>query len=260
MSALSQPLSRALTPKRSGMLPAALLTIGLLVAIVAALMGFIESRRTERIVIATTMIPYGQQIQISDLTVIEAPLHRPLQLAGMADPQLVVGRWAAREIGPNDLLQPGMLLQEAPDQPVFPNGRRLEPNMVPIPFPVGPVGPLSDRDVLNIGFVASNPALCVQSYGQADGTQAYTCRWLTAVPILYIDGATAYLPLTPYQAQALRVLQAEGVQFFAERYGSGSDALPPIERMRTSDLDASKLLAPAPTLVPAVQESDRPQP
>jgi Flp pilus assembly protein CpaB len=86
MSSLSQPLGQVLTPKKSNLVPALLLVLGLVIALSAATYGYIESRRTEKVVIAVRSIPYGQPITADDLGTIELPLHRPVQLAGMGDP------------------------------------------------------------------------------------------------------------------------------------------------------------------------------
>ena len=99
MSSLSQPLGQVLTPKKSNLVPALLLILGLIIAVSAATYGYIESRRTEQVIIAVRSVPFGQQITADDLGTIELPLHRPAQLAGIGNPDLVVGKWAAREIG-----------------------------------------------------------------------------------------------------------------------------------------------------------------
>src|SRR5262245_3003952 len=111
-----------------------LLIVGMVIALGAATYGYLESRRTENVVIAVRDIPYGHQIVADDLGTIELPLHRPVQLAGMVDPNAIIGTWAARTIGPNDVIQPTMLLAAAPDQPVYPSGQKLDKDTVPIPF------------------------------------------------------------------------------------------------------------------------------
>ena len=126
MSSLSQPLGQVLTPKKSNLAPALLLILGIVIALSAASYGYLESRRTETVIVAVRSVPFGQQVTADDLGTIELPLHRPIQLAGMADANAVVGKWAAREIGPNDLLQPTMLLDRAPSQPVYPSGQQLD--------------------------------------------------------------------------------------------------------------------------------------
>src|SRR2546421_897876 len=123
---LSQPLGQVLTPKKSNLVPALLLILGVIIALSAATYGYIESRRTEKVIIAVRSVPFGQQITADDLGTIELPLHRPVQLAGIGDPTMIIGKWAAREIGPNDLLQGNMLLDTAPDQPVYPSGVKLD--------------------------------------------------------------------------------------------------------------------------------------
>jgi hypothetical protein len=244
MALRNLPLSQALNPRRPNIAPALLLALGLIVALGAATFGFVESRRTERVVIALRAVPYGHQIAAEDVGVVELPLHRPAQLTGIADPAAVVGRWAAREFGPNDLLQPAMLLDAPPDQPVYPNGRRLAHNAVPLPFPVTALGPLTDRDRVNIGFIADDPALCRpgDSGAPSDPDLPYACRFMTGVPVLYIEGGTAYLEVTPYQAHAVWALQGAGVQLWGERYGASSDPLPGMERLDASQIDLNQLV------------------
>jgi hypothetical protein len=243
MSITSQPLSQALNPRRASMLPTLLLVAGMLVALGAAAYGYIESRRSETVVIAARPIPYGRQIVAEDLATIELPLHRPAQMTGIGDASMIVGRWAAREIGADDLLRPAMLLDAPPDQPVFPNGRRLERNHVPLPFPTTSIGPLSDRDLVNIGFIADDARLCAGGGDPLSG-RAYACRFLTGVPVLYVESGTAYLEVTPYQAHAIWALQAAGVQLWGERYGRASDALTPVESLDASAIDQRRLAAP----------------
>jgi SAF domain len=156
MSTLSQPLGQVLTPRKSNLAPALLLILGLIIALSAATYGYIESRRTEKVIIAVRSVPYGQQFTADDLGTIELPLHRPIQLAGIANPNQVIGTWAAREIGPNDIVQPTMLLATAPDQPVYPSGQKLDRDTVPIPFSTETIGPLTYRDVVNVGTTRSS--------------------------------------------------------------------------------------------------------
>ncbi len=88
---LSQPLGQVLTPKQSNLAPAMLLVLGAIIALSAATCGLIEGRRTEQVIIAVRAVPYGQQIGADDLGTIRLPLHRPVQLAGIADPNRVIG-------------------------------------------------------------------------------------------------------------------------------------------------------------------------
>ncbi len=254
-SSLSTPLSSALTPKKSQVVPALLLVIGIAASLAAAAYGYIESRRTERVVIAARDVHYGQQITADDLAVIELPLHRPVQVTGITDPGAVIGQYATRQIGVNDLLQASMLSPNLPDEPVYPNGRKLERNMVPAPFALTGVGPVTDRDRLNIGFIASDPLLCDRTRADVslgtvlnvpttlivvqEGARAYACRWMSGIPILYIEDDVAYLEMTPAQAHALRALQAANVALWAERYGATSDPLQYMDR-----LDAAQVILP----------------
>lgn len=175
-------LSGALAPKKSKMLPTLLLVVGLIIALGAAAYGYIESQRTEKVVIIARPIAYGQLIVAEDLATIELPLHRPIQMAGITDPSAVIGQWTARDLGKNDLINTTMLLTGPPDHPVYPNGRELHKNMVPVPFATGTIGPLTDRDLVNLGFTSADPRLCNQIGGTVMQTQAGLLVSMTTVP------------------------------------------------------------------------------
>jgi hypothetical protein len=271
MSSPSHSLTQALTPKRQNMTAALLLITGLVLCISAAAYGFIESRRTERVVIAARDVPYGHQFVADDLAIIELPLHRPVQLAGVTDPALVIGQYAARTIGPNDIVQRTMLQASPPDDPVYPNGAELGRDMVPVPFALAALGPVTDRDTVNIGFASADPELCDREIadvalgavlgepapltnGGADAphfARAYACRFMSGVPILYIEGGesggVAYLEMTPAQAQGLRALQAAGVTLWGERYGAHSTPLLFMDRLDASQVTLPDLTQPVST-------------
>ena len=249
----SQPLGQLLTPKHSTLGPALLLVLGILLAVGAAAYGLLESRCTERVIIAARAVPFGQQLTADDLATVELPLHRPSQLAGVGDPALVLGRWAAREIGPNDLLQPAMLLERAPEQPVYPSGQQLDRDSVPVPFSTVTIGPLTARDLVNVGYNATSgdAALCRAQGGETPAVQAaeaaqlrpFACRLLQRVKVLYVDveKELAYLQMTPYQSHTIWALQAAGVQLWGERYGASSDELPAMDRLDASQITAERL-------------------
>ena len=259
---LSQPLGQVLTPKKSNLAPALLLVLGIIIALSAATYGYLESRRTEAVIIAVRSVPFGQQITADDLGTIELPLHRPVQLAGIGDASAVVGKWAAREIGPNDLLQGTMLLDRAPDQPVYPSGQQLDKDTVPIPFSTATIGPLTVRDLVNVGYnatsgdaqlcranggeVGSAPAPAPASSQDAEGAsqgRPFACRLMQRVKVLYVDDGkgVAYLQMTPYQSHTIWALQAAGVQMWGERYGATSDELPAMDRLDASQIAADRL-------------------
>lgn len=258
----SVPLRQALTRRRSNPLPAVLLAFGLIVAVAFAILGYLESQKTETVVILTRDVPYGKQITNDDITLIQLPLHRPVQLAGISDPAAVVGRYAARDLGANDLVQPTMLLNDPPDQPVYPNGQALSPNMVPLPFSTATIGPLTHRDRVNIGFndPSGDPDLCDRARRAADGEQPtvvlpangtrqprpFACRLLSSVRVLYVDEAAgvAYLELSPYQAHTIWALQAAGLELWGERYGASSDPLLSLDRLDIGQVTAEQLEVP----------------
>jgi hypothetical protein len=259
----STPLAQALARKRTSPLPIILLAVGLLGAVALAIFGYLESRRTEPVVIMAREVAYGQPITAEDLAVVELPLHRPAQLAGMQTPGAIAGQYAARDLGVNDVVQPAMLLAEPPGQPTYPNGQELTANMVPVPFATTTIGPITHRDRLNLGFsdTTGDPALCDEAQAAAAGEptsispitgetqpRAYACRLLSDIRVLYVDEAQglAYLELTPYQAQTVWAIQASGLQLWGERYGSISDALPPLTRLDIGQVSVPSLTAPAP--------------
>lgn len=261
------PLTQAMTRHKSSPLPAVLIALGIIVSLGAAVYGYLESRRTETVVVFVRDVPYGHQIVADDLGTVEVARHRPAQLQGIASPAAVVGQYAARDLGADDLAQPTMLMVEPPDQPVYPNGQRLAPNMVPLPFATTTIGPLTHRDRLNIGFndAGGSPDLCDRARGAAAGARPsvevaavtaqprpFACRLLSDVRVLFVDEAegVAYLELSPYQAHTIWALQAAGMQLWGERYGASSDALPALERLDVGQVDAAALTAPVPTPQP----------
>lgn len=259
-------LGQALARKKANPLPALLIGLGLIGAVAFAVLGYLESRRTETVVVLARDVPFGQQIAAEDLGTVELPLHRPAQLAGLGSPAAVVGQYAARNLGANDLVQPAMLMAEPPTQPVYPNGEQLGVNMVPVPFSVAALGPVTYHDRVNLGFsdTTGDPALCDAAKSAAAGEQPttlspasggpalrpYACRFLSYVRVLWIDGGVAYLEMTPYQAQAVWAMQAAGVQLWGERFGVTSDPLPAFDRLDFGQVNPDELLAPAPTPLP----------
>ena len=253
---MQRPLNQALTPKTSRLLPALLLVLGLLLALGAAAYGYLESRRTEQVIIAVRDVPFGQQLGADDLGTIELPLHRPAQLAGIGDPAAVIGKWAARQIGPNDIVQSAMLVDRAPDQPVYPSGQQLDRDTVPIPFSTATIGPLTARDLVNVGYNApsGDPQLCLRdgiapanvapaSESTSSQPRPFACRLMQRLKVLYVDEGKqlAYLQMTPYQAHTIWALQAAGVAMWGERYGSSSDELPAMDRLDAGQISADRL-------------------
>ena len=265
------PLSQALSRKRSSALPALLLGLGLIAAVAFAALGFVESRRTEPVVVIIRAVPFGQQIVADDLSTLALPLHRPAQLAGVADPAIAVGKYAAHDLRPDAIVQPGMLLDAPPDQPVFPNGQALTPNMVPLPFATVSIGPLTAHDRVNVGFSdrAGSPDLCDQAKRAAAGEKPtvvaplsplaqprpFACRLLSSVRVLYVDPAAevAYLELSPFQAHTIRALQAAGLELWGERYGISSDELPALTRLDIGQVSVEQLTAP---VAPPAEDAD----
>lgn len=265
---LNQPIGTALTPKRSRTVPVLLVILAVLGALATAAYGYLEQRRTERVLIVVRPVAYGQPITADDLGTIEVAYHRPAQLTGVADPQQVIGKYAARAWTANDLVQPTMLLDQKPTVPVYPSGEQLAPGMVATAFSTVGVGPLTADDTLNVGFLdpTGDVDRCVVAGGQAvttpappvapparaaetaptDTLEPYACRLLSNTEVLHVDVDTqvAYLGLTPPQALALRSLQAAQLVVWGERYGTESPALPPLDRLDPAQISPALLTAP----------------
>lgn len=267
------PLTQAMARRRPSPLPTLLAVVGIVGALGFALAGYLESRRSERVVVLVRDVPYGQRIVAEDLGVVELPYHRPAPLAGIASADAVVGQYAARDLGADDLVRPAMLTPEPPGQPVYPNGQRLAENMVPVPFSTSTIGPLTFRDRVNLGFNGSGgaPDLCDRARSAAAGAaptaesattgaeaRPFACRLLGNVRVLYVDEAAgvAYLELTPYQAHTIWALQAAGMSLWGERYGATSDLLPALQRLDVGQVSAAALdAAPAAQAEPSAADS-----
>ncbi|WP_298402917.1 SAF domain-containing protein [uncultured Chloroflexus sp.] len=260
MSALGT-LNQALARRRANPLPAILIGLGLIITAVFTVLAFLEAGSSEPVVILARNVPYGQRLSADDLAVVLLPRHRPAQLAGISAPSLAVGQYATRNLAANDLLQPSMITERPPAQPVYPNGEALTPGMVPVPFSTETIGPLTHHDRLNIGFNDPNgsPDVCDQARSAAEGRvptvqppasplplRPYACRLLSGARVLYVDAEAqvAYLELTPYQSHAIWALQAAGLPLWGERYSSDAPILPVLERLDIGQFTVSELTAP----------------
>lgn len=138
--------------------------------------------------------------------------------------------------------------------------------MVPVPFSLAALGPITDRDLVNIGFTTTDASLCdrqaadvpvgtvlappaaVAEGNQAAGApalpRAFACRFMSNITILFIDGGTAYLQMSPAQAHAMWALSAAGVTMWGERYGSTSTPLMFMDRLDAGQVTIPDLTAP----------------
>ena len=250
-------LNQALARRRGAPIATLLLVVGIVGATLLAILGYAELQRTEQIIILVRDVAYGQQIVEQDLSLVAVPANRPPQLRGITDPRQVVGTYASRNLTANDLVQPTMLMSVPVGQPIYPNGEQLQLNMVPFPFTIATLGPITHRDRVNIGYSdpSGDPDLCRTTHddaalpseqeierraGISTGYRPYTCRLLSSVRVLWIDAGVAYLEVTPYQAQALRALQAAGLTLWGERYGASSDPLPVLDRLDAGQLSTTE--------------------
>jgi hypothetical protein len=266
----ASPLSQSRMPTgpkpRSGLRLQIILGLAILLCFGLAYLALMQQQQVETVVVTTRAIPYGQVIPPDALKTIEVPRDRPIEIKGLGAPQAVIGRWASHDLGANDILEAADLLQQPPTCPVYPNGRCLASDMVALPFPVKALGPLSDRDVVNLGYSdpAGDPRRCAEQGGALVGDQApdadsaaaglapepYACRLLTQVPVLYIDqtGGIAYLQMTPYQAHAVRALDAAQLPLWGERYGSASAPLVALQKLSPAEVALDPLIATTATL------------
>ena len=263
LSNATPPLTQAMSRKRRAILPMVLLLLGIVICIAAAVLSYLETQRTESVVVLTRDVAYGQSITSEDVTTIEVSRHRASELTGIASPSLAIGQYASRPLRAGDLAQPTMLMAELPDQPIYPNGEELTPNMVPLPFSTGTIGPLTHRDRVNLGYSdpSGNPTLCeaenVAPATSADGRPlAYACRLLSNVRVLYVEGNVAYLEVTPYQAHTIWAIQAANLPLWGERYGASSQTIDPLLRLDLANVDLAELTAPpAPSTADEAQEA-----
>jgi hypothetical protein len=255
---LNMHTAQAIAPTKRTVAPALLLLVGMLVLALGAGYGYYQQTRTEHVLVVLRPLVHGQQITSADVGTIEVPLHRPQQLAGMTNPALVVGKYAAGDARANDLVQPTLLLDTKPEQPVYPSGEELKKDMVVLPFATGTIGPLTHDDVVNVGFndPTGDPTRCANVGGtggaktpsvDADGkTQAYACRLITGVNVLYVDDAKgiAYLELPPDTAHVVWALQAANLGTWGERYGAGSQPLAAMDRLDIGQADPNMVTIP----------------
>ena len=245
-------LNQALARRRGTPIATLLLVVGIVGMTLLAILGYVEIQRTEQIIVLVRDVAFGQQIVAQDLSLVAVPTNRPPQLTGISDLQQVVGTYASRNLTANDLVQPTMLMSAPAGQPIYPNGEQLALNMVPFPFSIATLGPVTYQDRVNIGYSdpSGDPDLCHTTHASGaspseqesedrSGYRPYTCRLLSSVRILWIDAGIAYLEITPYQAQALRALQAAGLTLWGERYGASSDPLPVFDRLDAGQLNAA---------------------
>ena len=155
-------LNQALARRRGTPFATFLLVVGIVGATLLALLGYVELQRTEQIIVLIRDVAYGQQIVEQDLGLVAVPANRPSQLRGITDLRQVVGTYASRNLTANDLVQPTMLMSAPVGQPIYPNGEQLQLNMVPFPFVIATLGPVTHQDRVNIGYSdpSGDPDLC----------------------------------------------------------------------------------------------------
>lgn len=142
---------------RSGIV---LIGLGVVLFLVASAWLYWESRRFEPVVVAVRDVAAGQQLTAQDLGIVDMPRDRPDAVRGFSDPSAVIGNYAEVTILANTVIVPRMVRANPPTEITYPNGRALPPNMVGVPIDVSSLGPITDRDALNIGFISDQPSYC----------------------------------------------------------------------------------------------------
>jgi hypothetical protein len=164
----------------------------------------------------------------------------------------------------NTVITPRMIQTSPPTQITFPNGRVLADHLVAVPIAIASVGPVTDHDTLNIGFISDRPEYCdraqannpttttlppvvvVDPMQPNDAKPRYACRWASSLPVLYVDpqNETAFVAMTPPQSLAYQSLRAAGVELWFERYGAGSAPLQFLDRRYPNQVTLPELTDP----------------
>lgn len=251
---MTTPTFTPIRPRRN---PLPIITLAIaLVAIGAGFYLALTTHRTTLIAVWARPVAAGQPIQPEDLTTLAVPADRPPALEGIADPALLVGQWTTRSVGQGEIIYPSQVQASAPSTPYYPNGEALPEGFVAVPFSLQTVGPVTDRDYINVNVIdpSGDPRRCSELGGtpssfnatmtEAPATPVVTCRLIPQMEILYVDQAAnvAYLAATPYQSQVIYTLTAQdGTRLYGERYGATSPALPYLTRLDPNVIDPALL-------------------
>ena len=250
---MTAPTFTPLRPRRNP-LPAITFLIALS-AIGAGLYLALTTHRTTLIAVWARPVAAGQQIQPDDVSTLAVPANRPASLEGIPDPSLVIGQWTTRSVGEGEIIYPSQIQAVAPTAPHYPNGEILPDGMVAVPFSLQTVGPITDRDYINVNVIdpSGDPQACTALGGTPNQpiaplteqqAPAITCRLIPRMEILYVDeGANiAFLSATPYQSQVIYTLTAqEGTRLYGERYGAAAPPLPYLSRLAPNEIDPALL-------------------
>lgn len=241
-----------------------LVALGAVLLILSSIWLAWESRRFEPVIVAARDIPAGTQITADDLAVADLPAQRPDALRGFSDSAALLGSYATTTIIANTVITPRMVQTTPPTQITFPNGRVLADHLVAVPIAIESVGPVTDHDTLNIGFISNRPEYCdraqatnpttatrppvvvVDPLQSTEQQPRYACRWASSLPVLYVDpkAQTAFVAMTPPQSLAYQSLRAAGVELWFERYGAGSAPLQFLDRRYPNQVTLAELTDP----------------
>lgn len=232
-------------------LVAALLALAALLAGVSAWTLAMESARTEPVVLATSSIAPGERIQSGQLTVIQAPLHRPAPLTGLADPALIIGQYARVQISANQVLTTDLVQAQPLAAHRFINGALPAEQLQATVYELPRTGltSLTSQDRINILVLVDeargrDPAFqvgAVDSPGQ--GTRVV--RVLRGLNVLAVNERTAFLEVTPVQSAYLWALQTASIPFVGELDATADAPLGPLRAAALSLADLGMEATPA---------------
>lgn len=238
-------------------LVAALLALAALVAGIAAYLLAIEEAQTEPLVLATSAIAPGERIQPEQLQIIQAPLHRPVLLAGLADPALAIGQYARVQISPNQILTRDLVQPQPLTQHSFSNGALPVEIVQQAVYELPRTGltSLTSQDRINILVLVDeargrDPAFQVGAI-DTPGQGTRVVRVLRGLNVLAVNERTAFLDVTPAQSAYLWALQTASVPFVGELDATDAAELGPL---RAADRSLAMLgMDASPTVIKEVQ-------
>ncbi len=239
-------------------LVAALLALAALLAGVSAWTLAMESARTEPVVLATSSIAPGERIQSGQLTVIQAPLHRPAPLTGLADPALIIGQYARVQISSNQLVTRDLVPPQPLTQHSFANGMLPTELLSATVYELPRTGltSLNSQDQINILVLVDetrgqDPAFRVGAM-DTPGMGTRVVRVLRGLNVLAVNDRTAFLEVTPAQSAYLWALQTASIPFVGELAATSAISIAPLGPLRASELALADLgmAVSAPPLLP----------
>lgn len=225
-------------------LAAMLLAIAALCVGIAAWSLAIEAARTEPVVLAAGPIAPGERIRPELLSVVQVPLHRPIALTGVADPALLIGRYARVQITTNQLMTPDLVQAQPLAQHNFSNGELPAETLQAIVYELPRTGlaSLTSQDRVNILALVDeghgrDPEFRVGAF-DTPGAGGRVVRVLRSLNVLAVNERTAFLELTAAQSAYLWALQTASVPLAGELAATPDAPLGPV---RAADRSLAEL-------------------